>query len=84
MITWVIRRLNRWLRLLRRLLQWIRMRPSLQRRARPVTLPSRRVFVQPKPKWVKHEVIRLKAMMPQAGCRMITLTSTDGGPREGS
>lgn len=26
---------------------------------------------QPKPKWVKHEVIRLKALMPQAGCRTI-------------
>lgn len=25
----------------------------------------------PKPKWVKHEVIRLKALMPRAGCRTI-------------
>lgn len=29
---------------------------------------------QPKPAWVKHEVIRLKAFMPQAGCRMIAHT----------
>ena len=36
---------------------------------RPTT--CRRVFAQPKPKWVKHEVIRLKAVMPQAGCRTL-------------
>ena len=28
-------------------------------------------FAQPKPKWVCNEVIRLKAVMPQAGCRTI-------------
>jgi transposase InsO family protein len=27
--------------------------------------------IQPKPKWVRNEVIRLKALMPQAGCRTI-------------
>ena len=26
---------------------------------------------QPKPAWVRHEIIRLKALMPEAGCRMI-------------
>jgi hypothetical protein len=36
---------------------------------RPTT--CRRVFAQPKPKWVKTEIIRLKALMPQAGCRTI-------------
>lgn len=30
-----------------------------------------RFHAQPKPKWVKHEIIRLKAVMPQAGCRTI-------------
>jgi len=30
-----------------------------------------RFHAQPKPKWVKHEIIRLKALMPQAGCRTI-------------
>ena len=29
---------------------------------------------QPKPPWVQKEVIRLKALMPQAGCRTISLT----------
>ncbi len=27
--------------------------------------------MQPKPIWVRHEVIQLKAVMPQAGCRTI-------------
>ncbi|MFO0699696.1 MAG: integrase core domain-containing protein [Nitrospira sp.] len=27
--------------------------------------------IQPKPKWVRDEVIRLKALMPEAGCRTI-------------
>ncbi|WP_157753570.1 integrase core domain-containing protein [Ghiorsea bivora] len=31
-------------------------------------------YHQPKPKWVKHKVIRLKALMPQAGCRTIAHT----------
>jgi putative transposase len=33
--------------------------------------PPRQIFAQPKPKWVRQEVIRLKALMPQAGCRTI-------------
>ena len=33
--------------------------------------PCSTVFAQPKPTWVKHEVIRLKALMPDAGCRTI-------------
>lgn len=32
----------------------------------------RRIFAQPKPKWVRNEIIRLKAVMPQAGCRTIS------------
>ena len=35
------------------------------------TSPPRQVFAQPKPKWVKYDIIRLKAVMPQAGCRTI-------------
>jgi transposase InsO family protein len=31
----------------------------------------RRVFARPKPKWVKTEIIRLKALMPDTGCRTI-------------
>lgn len=37
-------------------------------------VPPRPVFAPPKPKWVRHEVIRLKALLSQAGCRMITHT----------
>ena len=40
------------------------------RHSGPTSL-SRRVFAQPKPKWVRNEVIRLKALMPQTGCRTI-------------
>jgi putative transposase len=47
-----------------------------RRRGRPFWLnssspPPRNVFAQPKPRWVQHEIIRLKALMPEAGCRMI-------------
>jgi len=31
-------------------------------------------YCQPKPEWVKRKVIRLKALMPQAGCRAIAHT----------
>jgi putative transposase len=44
--------------------------PSRWRHSGP-TSPSRRVFAQPKPKWVQQDIIRLKALMPQAGCRTI-------------
>jgi putative transposase len=59
----------------RRIWQWIIQRltplaPSGWRHNDP-TSPSRRVFAQPKPKWVQHEIIRLKPLMPQAGCRTI-------------
>ena len=36
--------------------------------SRPLPHP---VFSPPKAKWVRHEVVRLKALMPQAGCRTI-------------
>jgi putative transposase len=47
-----------------------------RRRGRPFWLnrsptSPRDAFAQPKPKWVKLEIIRLKALMPQTGCRTI-------------
>lgn len=56
-------------RLMRRM-RWSRARQPHWKSC-SVTSPSRKVFAQPKPKWVKQEVIRLKAFMPQAGCRTI-------------
>ena len=35
------------------------------------TTPARRVRAHPKSKWVRDEIIRLKALMPDAGCRLI-------------
>lgn len=72
MKTWMVRVLTRCLLVLRQFLSW------LHRRARRrwshtggQASPFRRVFASPKPRWVKNEVIRLKALMPQAGCRTI-------------
>ena len=66
---WVCRYVTR---LWRRVWHWWagtchrRPRPCLADRAsRP------RHLIQPKPKWVKQEVIRLKVVMPHAGCRTI-------------
>ncbi|UVT18201.1 MAG: hypothetical protein H8K03_21845 (plasmid) [Nitrospira sp.] len=45
-----------------------------RRRRRPIYLdrPGARLQpIQPKPRWVKQEVLHLKALMPQAGCRTI-------------
>ena len=38
---------------------------------RQLATSHRRFHALPKPKWVKREVIALKALMPQAGCRTI-------------
>jgi len=63
-----------------RLWQWFRTwgrrgRPGMyRRRQRPIVAhtPSRRPHpIQPKPRWVQQEVLHLKALMPQAGCRTI-------------
>ena len=59
-----------------RLWQWLMGWRNLSGRRCGRTLSSdgpspRRHPIQPKPKWVRQEVIRLKALMPQAGCRMI-------------
>lgn len=53
------------------LLLWL-MRPYQRKWARawkPARLQT--IHAQPKPKWVRNEVICLKALMPQAGCRTI-------------
>lgn len=66
----------RWLcRLLTTLWHWfLRWRWGSPRRPGRVIVadqPSRRHPIQPKPNWVRQEVIRLKALMPAAGCRTI-------------
>jgi putative transposase len=59
------RRIWRWLT------QWLTSpAPSRWRHSGP-TSPSRKIFAQPKPKWVQQDIIRLKALMPLAGCRTI-------------
>ncbi len=60
-------------------LQWLVLwprRPVLRRGSygHEQAVLSRRIFAPPKPKWVRTEVIRLKALMPEAGCRMIAHT----------
>ena len=69
----VLRRLVVWLLgVLRQLDRW------LQRRNAQPRWGSRRCqsecghrYAQPKPAWVRREVVRLKALLPQAGCRTI-------------
>src|SRR3990172_5570850 len=58
---------------------WYRIRDylfPLKRFMRKKTKEPDRTFYrsQPKPKWVKHEIIKLKAFLPQAGCRTIADT----------
>lgn len=52
---------------------WLTLTGKTCRARKRVALaaPPHRIFAQPKPQWVKTEVIRLKALMPQAGCRTI-------------
>lgn len=53
-------------------LSWLHWH-ARSRRHHSGRLPSspRRVFAQPKPKWVRNEIVRVKALMPDAGCRTI-------------
>jgi putative transposase len=65
------------IRLWRCLLSW--NHAVRRRRGRPFWLnrsptPPPHAFAQPKPTWVKQDIIRLKALMPQAGCRTIAHT----------
>ena len=53
------------------LMQWLTPPTSPRWRHSGPTSSSRKVFAQPKPKWVRNEVIRLKALLPYAGCRRI-------------
>lgn len=72
MNTWLIWILTWCVRLLRWLIQWLHW-PARGRWPHvygQVSLP-RRFRAHPKPKWVRNEVIRLKALMPEAGCRTI-------------
>ena len=50
---------------------WPGANPLRGRQCRATT-PARRVRAHPKPTWVRKEIIRLKALMPEAGCRTIT------------
>jgi putative transposase len=59
-----------------RLWQWLLGKHPWARKRVSLTLVAthsapRRHPIQPKPPWVRQEVIRLKALMPQAGCRTI-------------
>jgi len=70
-----MRGLWRWMRtILSRVWRWWRNWKSLSRRRRDRQMLAdkpRRHPIQPKPNWVRQEVIRLKALMPHAGCRTI-------------
>lgn len=66
----VVFRLLCWLRWLDRWLQRSGRRPAW---ARPAADPKRHAYAQPKPRWVRREVIKFKALWPQAGCRMIAV-----------
>ena len=75
MSMWLIGLLARWMRVLRWVHQRLVTRVQHRRRGHrcPEPVPHR-IFAQPKPKWVRDEVIRLKALMPEAGCRTIAHT----------
>ncbi len=74
MTRWLAQLCAMGLRIWRGLMQWLTSpAPSRWRHSGPPS-PSRRIFAQPKPQWVKREIIRLKALMPRAGCWMIAHT----------
>ncbi|HEX5647227.1 MAG TPA: integrase core domain-containing protein [Nitrospira sp.] len=58
--------------MLRWIVRWLHRRTDRHRWShRTVAAVPLRVFAQPKPEWVKQEIIRLKALLPLAGCRTI-------------
>ena len=57
--------------LCRRLLRWVQSRPRGYWPSPRTGSPTRRPHALPKPRWVRQEIIRLKALMPDAGCRTI-------------
>lgn len=54
---------------------WLRSRHAghrrRRRRRRPGAGPSHRALTPPKPAWVRREILRLKALLPDHGCRKI-------------
>jgi putative transposase len=72
MKAWVQHLLRVCIQCLQRLLQWLR-RPATRPHWRRTCSesPARHPYAQPKPVWVRNEVIRLKALLPEAGCRTI-------------
>ena len=65
----IVRRMRQWWRRWRGAGHRRRFRSIIANTSHPPRHP-----MQPKPKWVKQEVVRLKALMPQAGCRTIAHT----------
>ena len=60
------------IRLCRILLAWLRRRSTRYRGQQHWAAdPKRHCYAQPKPAWVCRDVVRLKALMPDAGCRTI-------------
>jgi transposase InsO family protein len=57
------------------ILLWLRQRRPTgrphRRSNRGVPAPSRTAFTPPKPPWVRREILRLKALLPDHGCRKI-------------
>lgn len=54
--------------------RWIQPRPRTSWSSPRTSGPSRRPQAPPKPRWVRDEIVRLKALMPHAGCRTIMHT----------
>lgn len=72
MTRWLAQLCARGQRIWRWLTHWLHRRISARRwTLRTAPVASRRVFAQPKPTWVKQDIIQLKALMPHAGCRTI-------------
>jgi len=64
--------LHRSVYLCRLLLRWLSPQSRPHWPSPRVGGPVRRPHAPPKPAWVREEVIRLKALMPEAGCRTVS------------
>lgn len=64
------------LQLLRAFLAFLFLSKFFRRFGQRKSRADKKLFYyrQPKPAWVRHEIIRLKALMPEAGCRTIAHT----------
>lgn len=70
-VNWFIRwcrGLWHWLR------RWRQSRPRTAWSSPRTGSPTRRPHAPPKPRWVRDEIVQLKALMPHAGCRTIMHT----------